>query len=37
MWDSFDPIMEHLGIRYSWGHEEEENWAVRLVFERESA
>src|SRR5215204_5357374 len=38
MWDSFDPIMEHLGIRYSWGHEEEEkNGAVRLVFERESA
>jgi hypothetical protein len=30
--------MEHLGIRYSWGHEEEEeNGAVRLVFERESA
>jgi hypothetical protein len=27
-----------LGIRYSWGHEEEEkNGAVRLVFERESA
>src|SRR5215208_615134 len=37
MWDSFLPIMEHLGIRYSWGHEEEENRAVRLVFERESA
>ena len=37
MWDSFDPIMEHIGIRYSWGHEEEENGAVRLVFERESA
>ena len=36
MWDSFDPIMEHIGIRYSWGHEEEENGAVRLVFERES-
>jgi hypothetical protein len=35
MWDSFDPIMEHIGIRYSWGHEEE-NGAVRLVFERES-
>jgi len=36
MWDSFDPIMEHIGIRYSWGHEEE-NGAVRLIFERESA
>jgi hypothetical protein len=24
-----------LGIRYSWGHEEEDR-AVRLVFERES-
>lgn len=32
MWDSFDPIMEHLGIRYSWGREEER--AVRLIFER---
>ena len=37
MWDSFDPIMEHIGIRYSWEHEEEENGAVRLIFERESA
>jgi hypothetical protein len=36
MWDSFDPIMEHIGIRYSWGHEEE-NGTVRLIFERESA
>ena len=36
MWDSFDPIMEHIGIRYSWGHEEEENGAVRLTFERTS-
>ena len=35
MWDSFDPIMEHIGIRYSWGHEGDR--AVRLVFERESA
>ena len=35
MWDSFEPIMEHIGIRYSWGHEEEDG-AVRLVFERES-
>src|SRR5215218_7053759 len=34
MWDSFDPIMEHLGIRYSWGHEEDD--AVRLAFERGS-
>jgi hypothetical protein len=33
MWDSFLPIMEHLGIRYSWGHEEGDG-AVRLVFER---
>jgi len=32
MWDSFEPIMEHLGIRYSWGHEED--GAVRLTFER---
>ena len=31
MWDSFEPIMEHLGIRYSWGHED---GAVRLTFER---
>ena len=37
MWESFEPIMEHIGIRYSWGHEEEENGAVRLIFERESA
>ena len=36
MWDSFDPIMEHIGIRYSWGPEEEENGAVRLTFERTS-
>src|SRR5215210_906822 len=34
MWDSFEPIMEHLGIRYSWGHEED--GAVRLAFERGS-
>jgi hypothetical protein len=32
MWDSFEPIMEHLGIRYSWGHEED--GAVRITFER---
>jgi hypothetical protein len=32
MWDSFEPIMEHLGIHYSWGHEE--NGAVRITFER---
>jgi hypothetical protein len=31
MWDSFEPIMEHLGIRYSWGHEED--GAVKLSFE----
>jgi hypothetical protein len=36
MWDSFDPIMEHIGIRYYWGHEEEDG-AVRLVFEGEGA
>ena len=35
MWDSFEPIMEHLGILYSWGHEEEDG-AVRLTFERGS-
>ena len=32
MWDSFEPIMEHLGIRYCWGHEED--GAVRITFER---
>jgi hypothetical protein len=32
MWDSFEPIMEHLGIRYSWQHEED--GAVRMTFER---
>jgi hypothetical protein len=36
MWDSFEPIMEHLGISYSWGHEQE-NGTVRLTFERVSA
>jgi hypothetical protein len=36
MWDSFEPIMEHLGIRYSWGHGQE-NGTVRLTFERGSA
>ncbi len=35
MWDSFEPIMEHIGISYSWGHEEEDG-AVRLIFERRS-
>jgi hypothetical protein len=35
MWDSFEPIMEHLDILYSWDHEEEEeDGAVRLTFER---
>jgi hypothetical protein len=34
MWDSFEPIMEHIGIRYSWRHEE--NGPVRLTFERKS-
>jgi hypothetical protein len=32
MWDSFEPIMEHLDISYSWGHEGD--GAVRLTFER---
>jgi hypothetical protein len=32
MWDSFEPIMEHLGVCYSWGHEAD--GAVRLTFER---
>ena len=32
MWDSFEPIMMHLDIRYSWGHEED--GAVRIIFER---
>ena len=32
MWDSFEPIMAHLDIRYSWGHEED--GAVRIIFER---
>jgi hypothetical protein len=32
MWDSFEPIMEHLGIRYSWRHEEDR--AVRMTLER---
>ena len=32
MWDSFEPIMEHIGIRYSWRHEE--NGPVRITFER---
>lgn len=31
MWDSFEPIMEHLGIGYSWRHED---GAVRMSFER---
>jgi hypothetical protein len=35
MWDSFDPIMKHIGIRYSWGHEED--GAVRLTFQSRSA
>ena len=35
MWDSFEPIMEHLGILYSWAHEQE-NGAVRLTFKRGS-
>ena len=33
MWDSFEPIMEHLGIRYSWRHDDE--GAVRMTLERE--
>ena len=35
MWDSFEPIMEHLGILYSWAHEQE-NGPVRLTFKRGS-
>ena len=35
MWDSFDPIMEHLGVCYYWGHEGD--GAVRLTFQRRSA
>jgi hypothetical protein len=35
MWDSFDPIMEHLGVCYSWGHEGD--GAVRLTFQGRSA
>jgi hypothetical protein len=31
MWDSFEPIMEYLGISYSWRHEDE---GVRIIFER---
>ncbi len=31
MWDSFEPIMEHLGVSYSWRHEGE---GVRIIFER---
>jgi hypothetical protein len=34
MWDSFYPIMERLGIRYTW---QREDGAVRLIFERDSA
>lgn len=34
MWDSFNPIMEHLGIRYTWRRED---GSIRLVFERASA
>lgn len=34
MWESFRPIMEYLGIRYSWRREDE---GVRMSFERERA
>jgi len=34
MWDSFYPIMEHLGIRYAWRREDGTVW---LSYERESA
>jgi hypothetical protein len=30
-WDIYEPIMEHLGIRYAWERQEE---AVRMTFER---
>jgi hypothetical protein len=32
IWDSFEPIMEHLGIRYSWRHDED--GAVRATLGR---
>ncbi len=34
MWDSFNPIMERLGIRYAWRRED---GSVRLTCEREGA
>ena len=33
MWDSFYPLMEPLGVRYTWQREDK---SVRLVFEREN-
>jgi hypothetical protein len=33
MWDSFYPIMDRLGVRYTWRRED---GSVRLIFEREN-
>ena len=34
LWNIFEPIMEYLGIRYSWTRQD---GAVRMIFERENA
>jgi hypothetical protein len=34
LWNIFEPIMEYLGIRYSW---QRQDGAVRMIFERENA
>jgi hypothetical protein len=34
MWDSFYPIMDRVGIRFTW---QRENDSVSLIFERENA
>src|SRR5215207_6001705 len=34
LWNIFEPIMEYLGIRYSWQRQDGE---VRMIFERENA
>jgi hypothetical protein len=34
MWDSFYPIMDRVGIRYTW---QREDGTVRLTYERENA
>lgn len=33
VWNIFEPIMEYLGIRYAWQHQDD---AVKMTFERES-